>query len=133
MVPSCHTLKRLRDKRRLIASVLILAYAVLLVQPCATAMEHEPAQHPVTCHEQPADNTAVDCLNQPVAECSTGDWSFDSRDGSILKFDKLLAVSAPVPTIASTATATGIAHHLSRAPPGTGAPAVYLLNCVFLK
>lgn len=131
MVSCCHTLVRLRQRRRLIGMSILLIYVALLIQPCAMAMDHELLQHPASCHEELVTDTGLDCLSQPVAECTAGGLTIDSRDNSTSSHD-LPPLSRSLTGFADIVAVDSLPREFLRRAPPFREPAINLRHCVFL-
>jgi hypothetical protein len=118
--------------KRRIACTLLFAYLVLLLQPCAMAMDAGATQHGKQCHQELVYPGDAGCLSQPVAECATDDTIIDERGVSIADVDLQLVALLPLDSADLAGPSVAQLNYHCRAPPKAG-PALNIQYCVYLK
>ncbi len=110
----------------------LAAYLLLLLQPCAVAMGHEPNRHSDGCQHEASRQDVDACLTQPVADCANDDLVFGGQDTRNLDPDFQAAVLVLPEQPASFAPVTAAKRYFSRGPP-TGAVPLNVRHCIYLK
>lgn len=125
-------IRGLRRQSSRVAAIVLVAFAAMLIQPCAMAMQPQPDDHPAGCVGEWQGHEETVCVSQPALDCVSGDWSLDGRDSFKSQFDMLHVGMAGSYVAIADLHDNRLAGRLDHPPP-RGAPALNLTYCVFLK
>lgn len=115
-----------------LARATLLAYLLLVLQPCVMAMGHEAHDHHENCHQDSLHLDSETCLSQSASACAADDSIFDDRDSWNGYSNTLPATSLPGASLKFDAASVAASRYFTRAPPRAG-PALNIRHCVFLK